>query len=293
MTSTPAVALALTFALVPGLAPPATRAPQAPQAAATVTLSVYDGGVIVVPVSIAGSGPYRFLLDTGSTRSAITTSLARQLRSPIVAQTAMVTPAGRVTRNITMVQGLQIGRIEPVSVAAMVLPVDALPRAGSLDGLLGQDVLAHRTYTIDYQRRTLVWHDGDTLPVPGHRLPLTTANGLHFVSLPSLPGVSGPARLVADSGADLIVLFASAGRAVRSAAPMETGVLRTSAGLQLGQRIRLDELHLGGLRLRNQSALVLRDDDAGGLLGDGLLPLYLFARVTFDAAARALIVAER
>lgn len=118
-------------------------------------------------------------------------------------------------------------------------------------------------------------------------------SGLHFVTIPSLPGTSGPARLLADSGADTIVLFAAAGKAVRSAAPMETGLLRTSAGLQLGRRVSIDELDLGGLKLRNQSALLLADGDTTSLLGDGLLPLHLFARVTFDAAARVLIVAAR
>jgi len=174
----------------------------------------------------------------------------------------------------------------------MVLPDDALTRGGRVDGLLGQDVLAGRTYTIDYRRRELVWHDGGTDDIPGHRLPLTTANGLHFVALPSLPGGSEPARLVADSGADAIVLFTSAGQRLSSAFPMETGVVRTSAGLQLGQRIRLDELDLGGLMLRNQPALLL-PGEATGLLGDGLLPLHLFAQVTFDVAARVLIVAAR
>lgn len=290
MTCTLPVVVALTVALVPSLAPPLVHPPDAP---AAVPFTVYDGGAIVVPVSIAGAGPYRFLLDTGSTRSAITARLAGKLRSPVIAQTGLVTPAGRGTRNVTLVQALQIGDARPVSVAAMVVPDDALPRAMRVDGLLGQDILAKRSYTIDYRRRELAWHEGGTGHVPGHRLPLTSANGLQFVSLRSLPGSSGPARLVADSGADTIVLFASAGRAARSAAPLETGVLRTSPGLRLGWRIWLDELDLGSLVLRNQTALLLPEREATGLLGDGLLPLHLFARVTFDAAAQSLIVVTR
>ncbi|HUE89648.1 MAG TPA: retropepsin-like aspartic protease [Vicinamibacterales bacterium] len=264
-----------------------------PSVPETIPFSVYDGGAIVVPISIAGAGPYRFVLDTGSTRSAVTARLARLLRSPMVAQTALVTPAGRSTRDVTLVQGLEVGRTQPVSVAAMVVSDDALPRAGRVDGLLGQDVLAGQTFTIDYRRRELVWHDGGTAHVRGHRLPLTAANGLQFVSLSSLPGASGPARLVADSGADTIVLFGGDAGAMPSATPMGTGVLRTSAGIQLGRRVSIAELDIGGLLLRDQSALLLTEREATGLLGDGLLPLHLFARVTFDAAARALIVAAR
>jgi predicted aspartyl protease len=124
-------------------------------------------------------------------------------------------------------------------------------------------------------------------------VPITTVSSLHFVSIANLLSTSRPAQLLADSGADSIVLFATAGKAVRSAAPMETGLLKTSAGLQLGRRVWLDEIDLGEITLRNQSALLLSNRESSGLFGDGLLPLHLFARVTFDAAARALIVAER
>jgi predicted aspartyl protease len=290
MTSMLPVAFAATLALAPSLVP---RSAHTAHAHAVLPFSVYHRGAIVVPVSIGGAGPYRFLLDTGSTRSAISISLARHLRSPVVAQTLMVTPAGGGTRNVTIVPALQVGQTRPVSVAAMVLPNEALARGGRVDGLLGQDVLARWSYTIDYRRRELVWHDEGTDHVLGHRLPLTSANGLQFVELPTLLGSSGPVRLIADSAADAIVLFATAGRPMRSAAPMETGLIRTSTGLRVGQRIQLDELKLGALTLRNQPALLLPDREAAGLLGDGLLPLSLFARVTFDAAAEALIVVAR
>jgi predicted aspartyl protease len=289
MTCTLAVALALTFTLVPAFVPRWVHNPRD----TTVPLSVYDSGAIVVPVTIAGAGPYRFLLDTGSTRSAITTRLARQLRSPVTAQTVMMTPAGSRMRSVTTVRALQIGHARQISVAAMVLPDDALGRVGRVDGLLGQDVLANLTYTIDYRRQTLVWHDGDLPRVTGHRLPLTTANGLFLVTLPNHLGAAGGTRLVVDSGADAIVLFGRSPGTMSSSGPIETGVLRTSAGLRVGRRIKLDELDLGALVLRDQPAFLLSEAGAAGLLGDGLLPLHLFARVTFDAAARALIVATR
>lgn len=290
MTCTLSIGLALTLALVPSFAPSSVRTPQ-PE---TVPLSVYDSGAVVVPVMIAGAGPYRFLLDTGSSRSAVTARLAQRLGSPQVAQTMVVTPGGDSIRNLTLIQALQVGHGAPVSVVAMVLPDDALARVGRVDGLLGQDVLANLRYTIDYRREELVWHDGDTDHVPGFRLPLTPANGLFLVTLPRMPGTSSrPAMMVADSGADAVVLFGSSHNTLRSSGPMDAGILRTSAGVQVGRRIRIDSLDLGTVVLRDQPALLLPQGDAFGLLGDGLLPLHLFARVTFDATARVLIVATR
>jgi predicted aspartyl protease len=289
MTCTLSIGLALTLALVPSFAPQSIRTPRTE----AVPLSVYDSGAIVVPVMIAGTGPYRFLLDTGSTRSAVTAGLARRLGSPLIAKTMVVTPGGDSIRNITLISTLQVGHWAPVSVAAMVLPDATLARVGRLDGLLGQDVLARFRYTIDYRREELVWHDGDTGHLPGFRLPLTPANGLFLVTLPRMAGTpSRPAMMVADSGADALVLFGPS-HSMRSSGPMEAGILRTSAGVQVGRRIRIDALDLGTVVLRDQPALLLPQGDALGLLGDGLLPLHLFARVTFDAAARVLIVATR
>lgn len=290
MTTTLRVVLAATLALAPSLVPVSAHTTHAP---AVLPFSAYQPGAIVVPVSIGGGGPYRFVLDTGSTRSAISTTLARHLRTAVVAQTFMITPAGGGTRNVTTVPALRVGQTRPVSVAAMVLPNEAFAQAGRVDGLLGQDVLATWSYTIDYLRRELVWHDRGTDDVVGHRLPLISANGLQFVELPTLLGSSGPVKLIADSGADAIVLFAIDGRPIRSAAPMETGLIKTSTGVQIGQRIQLEELKLGALTLRNQPALLLPARQATKLLGDGLLPLSLFARVTFDAPAGALIVVAR
>jgi predicted aspartyl protease len=288
MTCTLSIGLALTLALVPSFAPQSGRTPRTE----AVPLSVYDSGAIVVPVMIAGTGPYRFLLDTGSTRSAVTTGLARRLGSPLIAKTMVVTPGGDSIRDVTPISTLQIGHWAPVSVAAMVLPDATLGRVGRLDGLLGQDVLARFRYTIDYRREELVRHDGDTGHLPGFRLPLTLANGLFLVTLPRMAGTSRPAMMVADSGADALVLFGPS-HSMRSSGSMEAGILRTSAGVQVGRRTRIDALDLGTVVLRDQPALLLPQGDALGLLGDGLLPLHLFARVTFDAAARVLIVATR
>ena len=259
---------------------------------ATVPFSVYDGGAVVVAVTIGGAGPFRFLIDTGSTRSAITARLARQLRSPLVALTAVVTPAGDGARSVALIHGLSVGHARLLSVAAMVVPDGLSPRAGRVDGLLGQDVLANQSYTIDYQRRQLTWHAGEVTDFAGHRLPLTEANGLYFVSLPAMAATVRPMRLVVDSGAETIVLFGGPDGINPPAAQLGTGLLRTALGTRIGRHIRLDRLDLGGFSMRDQTALLMTEPESSGLLGDGLLPLHLFARVTFDGS-RTLIVATQ
>src|SRR4030095_1442816 len=51
-------------------------------------------GSISLPVMLNGRGPYRMLLDTGSTHSVISSSIARSLAAPVVSRTVIVTPTG-------------------------------------------------------------------------------------------------------------------------------------------------------------------------------------------------------
>jgi hypothetical protein len=50
---------------------------------------------------------------------------------------------------------------------------------------------------------------------------------------------------------------------------------------------------IGRTRLRNPYALVVQSDEAMEMMGDGLLPLHGFARVTFNVGEGYLIVHPR
>ena len=56
------------------------------------------------------------------------------------------------------------------------------------------------------------------------------------------------------------------------------------------QQVRVDGLDVGAIRLRDQDAALLERTVADEPLGDGLLPLHLFARVTINGPGRYLVV---
>ena len=60
----------------------------------SVALNIDRTGFIVLPVSVNGQGPFSFLLDTGSNRSAVGADLAALLGFPVVARTSLVTSTG-------------------------------------------------------------------------------------------------------------------------------------------------------------------------------------------------------
>lgn len=249
-----------------------------------------EDGSIVVPVTIGGTGRYRFVLDTGSSRTVISSRLWKALRLPVVAKTLMVTPAGRDEAYVVRLRGIAVGGGAGIDVNAAVIPADRYAAGQQIDGLIGQDVLAAAIYTIDYRARAVVWHTSDDV-LPGVRLPLLIRDNRVLVSLAQHDGDANPLNLIPDSGSDCLVLFAHARDKVRFTS-LEVGVLSSMSAVRLVRRVEVEGLMIGTTRLRNPPAVILSSGEAGEM-GDGLLPLHMFSRVTFNAREGYLIVEPR
>jgi predicted aspartyl protease len=265
--------------------------PTAPAEAGNVTaFELQDDGSVVVPVTIGGTGPYRFVIDTGSSRTVISTRLFRSLNRPALARTLLLTPAGdRVTSLVPLDQLAIAGR--PIgNVMAAVLPQDR-DAGGRIDGLIGQDVLANEIYSLDYRRRVIVWHaEGDVLE--GERIVVIARNNRLLVRLPQRAHDSHPIELIPDSGAAGVVVFAHAAGKLRFTMH-EIGVLSSVSGTRVARRITIEDLVIGDTHLRQHTAAMVPDSRPAGLLGDGLLPLHLFSRVTFNVAEGFVIFQQR
>jgi predicted aspartyl protease len=270
----------------------AEPAASAGDTASQLRFQLLEDGTIVVPVTINGAGPFRFMLDTGSTRTVVSAKLTRTLRLPVVAQSLMITPSGRDMGVLVQLNGLAIGGSGQVNVKALIGPREHFS-AEAIDGLIGQDVLGPLIYTIDYVRRHIVWHSGLATFGAGLRLPLEASEGRFLVSMPHPAQAEVPLKFIPDSGSDGFVLFARGARFPLPATPLEVGVLRTLSGHRLVRRVLLGDVHVGGVILRNQTAVIVERNEPDAPLGDGLLPLHVFARVTFHGPERYLVVESR
>lgn len=257
---------------------------------AITPFDLLNDGSIVVPVTIGGTGRYRFVLDTGSTRTVISSRLWKALRLPVVAKTLMVTPAGREEAFVVRLRGIAIGGCTGVDVDAAVIVADRYAAGQQIDGLIGQDVLATFAYTIDYRARAVIWHVAGDEP-PGVRLPLLVRDSRVFVSLAQRDGDPSPLNLIPDSGSDGLVLFPHAGDKLR-VTPLDIGVLSSLSAVRLVRRVEVEGLVVGSTRL-NKSPAVILSGEAHELMGDGLLPLHVFSRVTFNVGDGYLIVHPR
>ena len=274
------LAITLLLSTLPAAAPLAT--------AEKTPFDLLEDGSIVVSVTIGGTGSHRFVIDTGSSRTVISTRLWQALRLPVVAKTLMVTPAGRDDAYVVRLNGLAIEARPEVTVSAAVMQADRYAAGQQVDGLIGQDVLSTGVYTIDYGQRTIVWHSPAEV-LRGVRLPLNVRDLRLLVSLPQFAGDPRPLSLIPDSGSDSLVLFAHAQDKVRLT-QLDVGVLSSLSVSRLARRVQLEGLVVGQTRLQNPLAVVVESGEHEGLMGDGLLPLHIFSRVTFNVAGGFLIV---
>jgi hypothetical protein len=236
----------------------------------------------------AGGEAFRFLLDTGASRSVVSERLATRVGTPHPSRTLMVTPVGQVVRPSAAVW-LRLGSGTPMQVIATVAVDEDLAQTGiAVDGIIGQDVLSSLVYTIDYACRVIWWAGVDTRPAD--RLQLEFADGRALVTIPPQQGLEQALRLIPDTGADALVLFKRRGGRLPAFTPGDVGTLRTLTGHQLVRRVVLERLQLGGATLQDHEAVVLAAGSHPVLEGDGLLPLHVFSRVTFNGPERYMAV---
>ena len=272
-----------------------TVAADADPAASTPFASTRPGEILV-PVTVGVRGPFRFLLDTGSTHTAVTERLATAVDAVPVARTVMRAAAGSVRCLVVALPAVAVDGVSADGLTATALPPAAAAALGpGIDGVLGQDFLARFSFTIDYRRSRILWHDADYV-APGTRLALVSAQDRWLVELPQPATTQGSARtlrrFVPDSGADTLVLFGEhrAGCLI-TAWRAGTSALGSLTGERAVRTAIVDGLRVGEATLDRQLAAVVPStapDDP-----DGLLPLHLFASVFFSASSRALVIEVR
>jgi hypothetical protein len=257
----------------------------------TAPLAIEMDGGIVVGVRIRGHGPFRFRVDTGASRTVVSSELAARLDLPVSGSSVVVTPAGRTVRPLTAVDDLAAGCLSSGAVRAAVMPAVGLDPGRRIDGLIGQDVLVAHVYTLDYERAVLRCHATAGDRENGVRMPLTVTDGQALVSLTQ---PQGTLRLVPDSGADRLVLFARAGRSLNVLiTPFEPVRAQSVSGHRLARRVLVQSLRVGDSLLDDHMGVLMDGPVPEALMGDGLLPLHLFARVTFNGREGYVAIESR
>jgi hypothetical protein len=249
-----------------------------------VRFDLHPSQIVVVPVLINGTGPFEFLLDTGTDTTIVEPELAKSLRIRPNGRTVLETVAGSKVVLRGTAATVSLG---PVSRSSLDVLIDEIASVRGLRreirGLLGQDFLARVNFLIDYGRRRITFELAGEI---GSRLRGTRLSFGRIDNLITLEGRAGapPGRrftLVLDSAAPSVILFGpyrADPLATRAAATAVAGTsFRTSLPVRRGE---LRDFVVGDIRLGNRAVALLPSvSPAGTRREDGLLPASLFRAV--------------
>ena len=94
---------------------------------------------LVLPVTVNGAGPFRLVLDTGTTRTAIASSLAAKLSLPHLRSVTSVCVTRELSLTIVQTASISLSGASVHGLEVSVLPsTTALP--GGVDGTPGEDL---------------------------------------------------------------------------------------------------------------------------------------------------------
>jgi hypothetical protein len=115
---------------------------------------IRDTALVALPVMVNGSGPYRFLLDTGATHSILSATTADAMKLKIGRRQTLLSAGGNVPVTMRTIDTLQIGEAVladvEIAVANFALLTDL-----QVDGILGADYLRRFKIAIDYDKQVV------------------------------------------------------------------------------------------------------------------------------------------
>ncbi|NJD30811.1 MAG: hypothetical protein FIB04_02870 [Gammaproteobacteria bacterium] len=211
-------------------------------------------GRIWAPVLINGKGPYRLVLDTGATRSAITRAVAEDLGVPIRTGAVRLRGAtGTAVADAVHVDTIGVGDL---LIQRTTLPIVA-DAFGGAQGVLGGEGLGDKRIVIEFRADRISIMRSHHEPAPP---------GFSSVAMRYSPTrgmrvnvMVGPVRAVAmiDTGAQVTVgntaLRAALEKRHAGAEPGQHGIVGVTEDVQMADTARIPSIIAGGLIVRNAS----------------------------------------
>jgi Aspartyl protease len=293
--------LVLVTTIVPALA----AETHCPGNVASVPFRFVNRHLIVLAVSINHTGPYDFLLDSGTQITMIDPSLAATLRLDTQGAAVAAGVGSGQSATYAQLDLLEAGSHAVAKEKVLVYNLQNFPADSHLQGILGEDFLEQFDLLIDNAHRLLCLDTSGAMrsEVRGPHIPLVaTAEadeagpkpGLLLITVRLSNGLR-PVRLLLDFGANEPILFNTAQYMLLR--PSQDVALRGS-GLDGAQpafsSLPPQDVNIGPLKLPGVaffSTTAEKDSYVQGF--DGVLNTGLFRRVFIDHADRFAVLEPR
>lgn len=254
--------------------------------------------LIVIPASIAGRGPFDFVLDTGAGTSLLSPRLANALEIAATGAREGMGAAGKVTVALASAPSLSIGSAYrapwPVAVTAEVERI-ATAVDSRIDGCIGYDFLKDFRVGIDYRRRLVRLTQGASEPSSDPSLISfrLAAPAKPLIMVPAFVNGQGPYAFAVDTGASTTVISPALAR-THGIEPGPPTPVSGAGGVLIATVARVGLLRVGAATLENVGVAVTDSiAQIGAAVGtsvDGILGYNFLRRfrVTIDYPDRML-----
>lgn len=246
---------------------------------------------MTVGVTIAGRGPYRFMVDTGADRSAISRTLADRLQLKARAPLRLHSAAGVSQVNTVRVHGLQFETRDQVTLDAPILEAADM----GADGILGVDALRTQRIILDFKQQRVFLTPTmkrERKLEPGEIVVRGTLRRGHLV-LTNAKMFGEDVTIIVDTGAQFSIgnpaLYRLLRRAGQVDSPLAFEQVAVTGAILKGQLFTVTALQMNEITLRNLS-LMIADAQTFKALGRrsqptlllGMNALRAFDRVEID-----------
>jgi hypothetical protein len=266
--------------------------------AQTVTPMHEVAGVPLVEVSVNGTGPYPFVLDTGASVTMVKGPLFQALK---IAPTRSVIVAGSLGEGHQQ-QALP-GSLAVAGLGADDIEIDMLEEGqlgvleGHAQGILGENFLKHFDVLIDNERHALTLDRTNRLArsLAGERLPLSIGDSAAelthdrlIVRLRATSLVGRSMLFLVDSGANTAVVYPLKNETLLFTRGFASGSIQSLDSDQIC-RLARTPLTIGSQTYRQAVMAICENRRCDSINSDGLLPTRLFGRLFISHRDKYLI----
>jgi predicted aspartyl protease len=244
-------------------------------------------GLIIVPVMVNGSGPFDFVLDTGSSATAIDPRLAKKLALPMNGKSVDIGIKDASDRELVHIDTLSVGKgtVTDLDVMARENVIGAIRR---LSGTLGEDYLRKFDLIIDNRQHIVIFDPNPgslALGLQGEHLEVTrqgTYRGGQTRDRVILRGHSdefGSTTFLVDSGATNLIVLLPPSKWRLLGFPFSS-LITDASGRTKDISVRtqfVGKLSFGEKHLRNLTAIALSSEGEADV--DAFLPTRIFDRI--------------
>lgn len=273
--------------------PPTTAAGLVDPAAQVLALQQERHDRLTLPVVVNGSGPYAFMIDTGSQATAVTHEIRAAAQLAPAGQAVLVGMASRRVVDMASVTRIDFGSNSYTNFAAPVLSREHV----GADGIIGLDALQDFRVLIDFRKQTIAVEDAGTKDKRGGFEIVVRARqklGQLLITDAQVEGVR--ATVIIDTGAQSSLGNMALREKIRAKRAQEVTSTDVNGVDITGQLAFVRSLTIAGLSLSNVpltfadtpafAALGLQDQP---VLSIGMQHLALFDRVAIDFARQRIL----